>query len=325
MKNLCKITSVFAVFLIIFTCMGSIVNADNSDSLTIICRKEDVILSDMEWKIFYVADINDSGKYNAVNKFADYPVSLEDQSVSALQEAAGKYETYTIIDNITPLNHGVTDENGKVVFSTLETGLYLVTGEPVRVDDMAYVPVPSLIELNEENKNGTSWTYDLTSLPKLKVLPATTLIRSQYTVKKEWLNDNEGIRPEYVTAVLYRNGVEFSTAVLNEQNNWQFVWNDLSMTADWKIEEQNVPGGYTVSYTESNDIVTITNTYTPILTGTSSSGSHSLSSASGLITGSSDKLPQTGMLLWPVPVLGISGIVIFIAGWFIYKRGKNEK
>lgn len=326
MKKLRKIAGIFAVLFVILICMSNIVSADNSDSLTIICRKENVVLSNMEWKIFYVADIDENGKYIAKGDFGDYPVSLEDKSVSALQEAAGKYETYTIIDEITPLNQGVTDENGKIVFSGLETGLYLVTGEPVRVDDMAYVPVPSLIELSEENKNGASWTYDLTALPKLKVLPATTFIKSKYEVKKQWLNDSVGVRPESVTAVLYRNGVEFSTAVLEEQNNWEYVWNDLPQTADWKIEEKNVPDGYAVSYTESNDTVTITNTYTKITsenyTPTSDNGNTPSSSESGSTSG---KLPQTGMFMWIVPVLGISGIVIFIAGWFIYRRGKNEK
>lgn len=327
MKTLRKCAGIFIVLLIMLTGVEGIVNADNSDTLTIICRKEDVVLSNMEWKIYRVADIEETNEYIAKGDFADYPVSLEDQSVSALQDAAGKYETYTIIDNIIPLNQGITDENGRVVFSGLETGLYLVAGEAVRVDDMAYVPVPSLIELNEDNKSGTSWTYDLTSLPKLKVLPASTLIKSSYNVKKEWINDNEEVRPEYVTAVLYRNGVEYSTAVLNEQNSWQYTWKELPQTADWKIEEKNVPSGYEVTYKESNDIVTITNTYTSTLTGISSGSQNNSSSSlsSGLTNNSSGRLPQTGMIMWPVPILGISGIVIFIAGWFIYKRGKNEK
>lgn len=331
MKKLSKITSVFAVVLVMLCCVSGVAWAENSDSLTIICRKEEVILSNMEWKIFCVADVAKDGSYVPKDVFADYPVSLEDKSVSALREAAGKFETYTIKDDITPLSQGATDENGRLVFSGLETGLYLVAGEPVRVDDMAYVPVPSLIELNEENKDGTAWTYDLTALPKLKVLPAVTLIRSEYTVQKQWLNDSVGVRPESVTAVLYRNGVEFSTALLSEENNWQYVWKDLPRTADWKIEEKNVPEGYAVSYTESEDTVTMTNTWTRITAQTATAesytpGSNTSGNSTPTASGTTgEKLPQTGMYMWLVPVLGIAGTVLLITGWFICKRSRNEK
>ena len=187
------------------------------------------------------------------------------------------------------------------------------------LDGNAYIPVPSLIELKEESASGTSWTYDLMALPKLKVLPESTYVKANYTVEKVWKNDNEGTRPQYVTAVLYRNGVEFTTAILNEQNGWEYIWRDLPQNANWEIKEKDASDGYEVSYNESDDTVTIINTYTGTYTNPPI-----------LITGvnppsTSHKLPQTGMQLWIVPLLGITGVTLFIVGWFLYKRGKNEK
>ena len=127
------------------------------------------------------------------------------------------------------------------------------------MNELAYVPMPSLIDLSDSDGEGTSWTYDLTALPKLKVLPANDLIKSKYNVVKKWVNDTEGIRPEYVTAVLYRNGVEFDSAVLNDDNNWEHTWSNLPATADWSIKEKEIPFGYEVTYEESENTVTIVN------------------------------------------------------------------
>lgn len=310
------IFSVFALFLF----SVSVSAEGETDSLTIICRKEDVILSNMKWQIYYIADINKNGSYNITDEFSGYSIELDNSSTSALQNAASKYETYTIVDEIAPLNSGITDQGGQIVFDSLRSGLYLVTGEAIMLDGNAYIPVPSLIELKEENASGgTSWTYDLTALPKIKVLPESTYIKTSYTVKKEWKNDTEGTRPEYVTAVLYRNGVEFASALLNGKNSWEYVWTDLPQNADWEIKEKNVSGGYEVSYIESNDAVTIVNTYT----GMSTAPTVPITEVNPPST--SQKLPQTGMQLWIVPLLGISGAALFIIGWSLYKRGKNEK
>lgn len=39
----------------------------------------------------------------------------------------------------------------------------------------------------------------------------------------------------------------------------------------------------------------------------------------------SDKLPQTGMLLWPIPVLGAAGVALFVLGWILCFSGKRHE
>lgn len=40
--------------------------------------------------------------------------------------------------------------------------------------------------------------------------------------------------------------------------------------------------------------------------------------------GTGNKLPQTGQMKWPVPVLSISGMVLFVAGWCLYRQEEKE-
>lgn len=37
------------------------------------------------------------------------------------------------------------------------------------------------------------------------------------------------------------------------------------------------------------------------------------------------QLPQTGQLNWPVPILVVGGLVLFLLGWFLYFDGNKKK
>ena len=39
----------------------------------------------------------------------------------------------------------------------------------------------------------------------------------------------------------------------------------------------------------------------------------------------SEKLPQTGMLQYPIPILGFGGVILFAAGYLIYGRNKKKE
>ena len=131
MKIQKKIKMCFTAIIFVILSFSGIAYAESADTLTVICRKEDVVLSNMNWKIYRVADITDGGDYQINDIFGKYNISFEKSSVSSLLEAAAKYETYTILDNLKPLDQGATDSNGQVVFSGLEVGLYLLIGDPV--------------------------------------------------------------------------------------------------------------------------------------------------------------------------------------------------
>lgn len=40
---------------------------------------------------------------------------------------------------------------------------------------------------------------------------------------------------------------------------------------------------------------------------------------------SGDKIPQTGQLTWPVPVLALTGMVFFVLGWWMFFSSRKER
>ncbi|MGN1481856.1 Cna B-type domain-containing protein [Porcipelethomonas sp.] len=331
---------IICLTLIIFSCFPVSAEGDKADTLTITCQKEDVVLSDMTWSIYRVADISSGKKYTFTETFSKYPVSINNLSTSQLQAAAVTLETYVQADKITPLKTGKTNEDGKIVFSGLDFGLYLITGESVVVDDMYYMPSPSLVELSDDDSTGIDWRYDVNTVPKLKVMPASMRIYNfDCTVKKIWTNDDVNSRPESVKAVLLKNGVEYDSAVLNESNNWENVWENLSSEYKWSVVEENVPANYNVTYTENEIMVNnnidsdkefvINNTYAPVPVPVPVSVSAALTEPVSVTSAETNtqKLPQTGQLWWPVPVMSAAGLIMLSAGWKINsdKRHKNEK
>lgn len=66
-------------------------------------------------------------------------------------------------------------------------------------------------------------------------------------------------------------------------------------------------------------------TYSSTTTSTSTTSTTSTTSGTGNVMGDTDKLPQTGQLNWPIPVLAVSGILLFFFGWAVVFGGKKEK
>ena len=140
--------------------------------------------------------------------------------------------------------------------------------------------------------DSTQWIYDIEASPKTGIVKLTEL-----TARKVWAGSEK--HPESVTVQLKRNGEAFGDAVtLNAENNWTYTWKDLEARESWSVEEVAVPDGYKATYETKDTVVTITNT---------------------------SKLPQTGQLNWPVPVLICAGLALFVVGWVLFFRRKKEK
>ena len=135
-----------------------------------------------------------------------------------------------------------------------------------------------------------------------------------YTVQKVWEDKGyETKRPASIDVVLLKNGVEYNTQTLNEANGWKYTWTDLDGEATWEIKEKSVPAGYEVKTSLENYTVTMTNTYNPENKTTPPSGT----------TKKTGKLPQTGMLWWPVPVLGCAGLLLILLG--LVRKNKRRR
>ncbi len=302
----------FITALVCFICPLAASAADLSvpGSLTLVCVSDGVSLSGMEWSIFRVGTHSPYGEFYLDGDFADYPVTFDDLSVSAMTSAAETLEMYTKTDSISPLATLATDAGGKAVFENLELGIYLLSGSSVQVEGSIYTPNAFLVEIADDSDE----VYNMTSYPKFSVEEIPGYGESEYSIEKIWRND-EGysVRPDSVTIEIYADSVLYDTVVLDESNNWSYAWTG-KVECEWSVKEINIDKDYTVAYTSAGKAFSIVNSMTASTVTTVTT--------TGTTTPPNQDIPQTGLLWWPVPVLAFAGIVLVVIG---IKVGAKEK
>lgn len=310
----------------------------DSNVLTIDCRDNETVLSNMNWSIYKVAEIDQYNTYSVNEEFAKYNIGLNNLTTSQTAAAAEALEAYAIVDRITPLATGTTNDDGIVKFENLSYGLYLLCGSDVTINDKFYLPAPSLVVLNNEaDGDGSYWNYNVTTMPKLKVLGASNRVyHFSAIVKKVWENDNEATRPKSVKVKLIRDGKEFSTETLSDKNNWTYTWEKLSTKYKWTVIEESKFDNYSVIYSEKDVNIDPKDSkqhdveYLIVNHGNLASNSTSKAPAPQIEKppiALSAKLPQTGQLWWPVPAMSAIGVAVFAVGWKYnsHKRKKYER
>ena len=256
----------------------------------------------MVFSLYRVASLTEEEDDALTGDFAQYPVSLEDLDSSGLRSLAQTLDAYVARDTLTPLLSQKTGEDGMVSFEGLSPGLYLVLGESYTQDNTVYTPSPMLFYLPGQGEDG-GWEYEVTASCKFdrEEITDTTVSRK---VQKVWKDSgNQSKRPEMVFVQLLENGAVVDTVALSEENNWEYTWEGLDASSRWQVAETNVPDGYTVTVTQEGTLFVVTNTYpgkTP------------------------PKLPQTGLLWWPVPLLACAGLALVIAGAAARRRGRGS-
>lgn len=141
-------------------------------------------LADDTYAIVKIADITLQGDpatlhYQAAKEFQDFPYTWDNLTDETRRQAARELEAYTR-ENPALLTHTqMTDEDGVVVFSPLEPGLYLVTRTQVDVANRACTMEPFLVDIPTE-VNG-KLEYDLAAVPKfdyqsIKIRPSNVTI-----------------------------------------------------------------------------------------------------------------------------------------------------
>lgn len=264
-----------------------------------------------EFKLYKVADADKFAEFTPVNEFADYmvdyPEDINDLDASGWKTLAETLAIYVERDQIEPIDQAVTDEQGKIIFpnnaTELTTGLYLVTGETFTYQYKVYEPEATLVSLPSRDELD-NWIYEWEISPKSEWATEMTEVK----VVKTWKDSNDSAkkRPDEIKVQLLKEGKVYDTVTLNKDNNWRYTWTDLEASYEWAVVEKETINGYKVTIERDGETFTLTNTYkTP--------------TTPGKTTG---KLPQTGMLWWPVPVLAGAGMLFFMIGWT--KRRKES-
>ena len=83
---------------------------------------------------------------------------------------------------------------------------------------------------------------------------------SQLSVRKVWSDGNANHTNDSITVNLLKDGKVERSQELNAANGWAYTFDRLAEGHTWTAEEAAVPAGYTVSYSTTGTMTTITNT-----------------------------------------------------------------
>ena len=318
-------------------------------TLTVLYQDGETPLSGAEFALYQVAAADENGALTLTKDFSAYPVDLAAGREDAFRSLSATLEGFVLRDDLTPLDRGTTDAEGRLTFpvddQALPHGLYLVIGSSHEQNDVLYTTDAFMVQLPAADGNG-GWIYDAILKPKYHATPVEDdkeddTIRRK--VLKVWKDDGTQ-RPAEVIIQLLRDGEVYDTVTLSAKNTWRHTWNKLDADHRWTVVEQEVEG-YTVEVTREGITFVVTNTaqpdtpdspddpgtpdkpdtpddpdppdFPPVTPEDPEPGSPSDPDPSMPPVMPEEPLPglpQTGQLWWPVPLLPAGGLLLIILG-----------
>ena len=290
------------------------INTDHEVKFTVRYLDGTLPVDGARFELYLAAKTDEYARLTVTEEFSKFPVDYDEMTQENWQELATTLRSYVqMTEALAPAASGLTDGNGSLTLS-LRPGLYLAIGYRATTDDYnTYSASPFMVFLPGADATTGDWVYEVTSTPKFTKAYNPSEVEDRYITRKVILTWDdagcESTRPEYETVMLFRDGELYDTVLLSESNNWRYSWDNLDPDHEWVIAQVD-PNGYTVKLTDSgitrvirNKIRPATPTPTPCCCCT--------------------KLPQTGVLWWPVPVLGALGLVLIVIGISV-RRGRDE-
>jgi len=340
---------------------GSI-DPDQNCSLNIFYHDGDEALTNVTFSIYRVASVDASGELTPTEEFDSFNVKIRGKNDEAWRTLASTLEGYVLRDKVTPTFKGTTDRNGKLYFPNenkkLPTGLYLVLGSRRKQSGATYEAQPFMIMLPTQDKATGNWKYDMTVNPKHESIdgskPSEPVTRK---VLKVWKDGGSGSgRPTEIVVDLLQDGELYDSVTLSADNNWRYTWEDLDGDSKWNLVEADA-GDYTVEIKRAGVTFVVTNTSTVDVPDNETPKSSPPSSNSGgpnsggpnsgnpeidipdsdtprdslslgpnkVPLSAGPRLPQTGQLWWPVPVLLFAGMLLIVMGLLCRRGIENEK
>lgn len=309
--------------------------------------------SQIPFRVFKVADVSEEMKFTWTEEFEDNIVYLEGMDSDVWRNAAQALSAYVTGAKIEPYSCQMTNESGWVCFEGLDTGLYLIMASSHEQNGRKYEIMPILLVLPFCTSDG-KWEYEVTTKAKYESSEITKKPITVGVVKLWKDEKNSGIRPSEIKVLLYENGIQKEEVVLNAANGWRYQWDNLDASSEWKVMESDVPEHYQVQIDKEGNVFAITNVYVlpddkpgdggdePVVkpdngedepTDAPDEGKDESADnpddeeeepseepgreedeSDGETEGKKDKLPQTGQLWWPVPMIGVLGMWLLLYG-----------
>lgn len=335
-----RLTAALLVFCCIFWWYSGIslaagaIDTSAQVSITLEYYQEKQPVAGVPFDLYCIADVDAYGEYTLTQTFVNYPVRVDGLTAEAWKSLAETLCAYIDRDKIPSLCSGNTDAQGRLQFpeqntlkngASLRPGLYLVRGRELNRDGYIYVTEPFLVQLPSQDKESNTWVYDVTAQPKHTRTQIPPQVPEEDTIErrvlKVWKKDSEKVRPTQITIQLLRDGTVYDTVTLTKDNNWRYTWKELpeyrgdGSRIVWQVTEKGLKD-YTVLVTQEGITFVVTNTYSP-----GDGSDHNTPPGSG----NGGKLPQTGVLWWPVPVLAGSGILLLFGSILLKRKDRHEK
>lgn len=317
----CIMLTIVMLLLMSAVCVNA---AEEKCELDIIYRHDGEPITDVISYAYHIGSFDNNGDITLTGNFADYSVDASTDDLSALAQTL---YGYVLLDKITPDHSAVSDDTGAVAMTDMDKGVYLVTSKRLVKDNEVFITEPQLMFLPW--KDDENWIYSRTMFAKCRMIFMNDTPVSA-KVLKVW--DDEGFentRPKSIKATLLQDDEVYDTVELTADNNWRYTWDNLPSYYIWTVVEE-IPSGYEVIQTQDGITRVLTNSYdvTPPPTEPTEPSSPTEPTTTPTQTtpttppDNDDKLPQTGQLWWPVPILLVLGVVLIIIG--VVKR-KGEK
>ena len=255
-----------------------------SISVTLAAQPEGEPMVGAVLQVYYVASVGINNEGNLTYRYTD---DFAESGIDLKDpELAAKLEAF-VTQKPLAFVEMITDASGTARSGELALGLYFVR-QTGAVDGFAPC-TPFLVTVPSREENG--YVYHVNASPKTE---AAKLI--DVTINVVWNTDGSVKIPESATVQLLRDGEVVQTAVLNAQNNWQMLYTNMPQSDAYSVMAVSIPNGFTATYTQKGYVFTV------IMTAT---------------------LAQTGQLVWPIPVLTVSGMLLLAVG-FLLLRKKRE-
>ena len=168
-------------------------------------------------------------------------------------------ESFVAANGVKPLRTAVINENGRVTFEGLKSGLYYVPSKALTSDGFRYYFQSVLVSLPDLDAEG-AWNYAPTVKPKPDVRPPSS-DDLEYSVIKLWKGSGDNDRPRSVAVDIIKDMTVVKTVVLSAENNWKYTWYAEDDESVWTVAEKNRPENYTVTVEKNQTAFSVVNTY----------------------------------------------------------------
>lgn len=279
--------------LILFLIMPAFA-AEETGSLTL-----HYVLENYTFRLYHVAAFAEDGSFRLNEKYDSLPVDWGTMEQEDWYELSVNLDTLVIAQDILADRIMVTDETGTAKAENLPYGLWLISGGTEKRDQTIYTTQPLLVSIPGQTDSGTIHAHRDLTISKYSEEKQPDRIK--LLVIKIWEDKKSAARPESIRVTLLCDEEPYEMITLQAENDWRYVWENLEPDHSWRVAENEVPDGYTVSYSRDGYMLLITNTDS---------------------TPPPPHLPQTGVNYTPVIVLAPLSLMCLLIGF--WRRRHSE-